>query len=573
MKRRYLITAFLIGLTVYSATSSEKKAAFSLAENFPRGALVYAETSDLPGMLRSWTSSGLHQKYQGTTNFRQLQNRHLGLKLASRWQEFSDAAGFPFDLAAVAGLSHKRAGIGIYDIGKLEFVFIAPMAAEIFAATRFMGSPANFSEEQYEAESVLRVSIKADRGRQRQELIVSHQRSHLIAATSEQLFIRTVANLKKASTADRLSAQPEFSKLAGAIDPGPVAIWLDLSALNADYYFKRYFLLAARQQSAGLISAVATIYPGENILTERRAFLRTTTDPEVRSVAGPDEILSQIPEGTSYLKLHRTNAADAADNVVETILGASFSGESEVPPRIDLHTSYHEQYYGSFEDSYEETIGEEDEAEAPAARTDAAPRLVPILDRASPNALAVFSGAETSSNPIFPGFRRGTVLRLASAASLDVARFEETIIEIVKASSVVPNGGAKLRWQSIEVCGLTARRLSLPLLGRETAYYLSGSILKITNSPDLLCNSPAKPAKAEDHTRSGPFHDLTRVDVKAAREGYARVFSVLASGPASDDLFTGNIHELVGSAGLSSAERRSWRRNDVEFENIVYSFE
>ena len=64
----------------------------------PRGALVYLQIEDLPGFIRLWNQSGFKENYLQSQNFDDLSKRHLGLKIASRWQEFSDALGMPIDL-------------------------------------------------------------------------------------------------------------------------------------------------------------------------------------------------------------------------------------------------------------------------------------------------------------------------------------------------------------------------------------------------------------------------------------------------------------------------------------------
>src|SRR5258705_5267484 len=80
--------AFIIaaGLIVYAKTRVSQ-GPYSLAEDFPRGALVYAQFKDLPALLKQWDDSSLKQQYLGSANYSQFQHLHLALKLVQRWTE------------------------------------------------------------------------------------------------------------------------------------------------------------------------------------------------------------------------------------------------------------------------------------------------------------------------------------------------------------------------------------------------------------------------------------------------------------------------------------------------------
>ncbi len=98
------------GLIVYARSSRRSQNAFALAEDLPRGAVVYAQFSDLPAFVKLWDESTLKQQYLDSTNFKQFEQRHLALKLLARWQEFNDALGFELDTATISGATEKRAG-------------------------------------------------------------------------------------------------------------------------------------------------------------------------------------------------------------------------------------------------------------------------------------------------------------------------------------------------------------------------------------------------------------------------------------------------------------------------------
>ena len=80
-----ILLVIIIGFVVYSSVTQK---AFAPAEFLPREALVYVQTNDLPQFIKIWNESKFKEKYLGSQNFADFQNRHLGRKLDSRWNEF-----------------------------------------------------------------------------------------------------------------------------------------------------------------------------------------------------------------------------------------------------------------------------------------------------------------------------------------------------------------------------------------------------------------------------------------------------------------------------------------------------
>src|ERR1051325_10346333 len=78
--------ALLACAVLFAYASASKKAAspYSLAADLPRGALLYAQFSDLPSLVKRWDESKLKEHYLASTNFQQFQSRHLALKLIDR---------------------------------------------------------------------------------------------------------------------------------------------------------------------------------------------------------------------------------------------------------------------------------------------------------------------------------------------------------------------------------------------------------------------------------------------------------------------------------------------------------
>src|SRR5689334_16602124 len=105
-----LVLAFIgVAFMVFARTAYEAKGPYDLARDLPRGAFVYAQFSNLPALIEEWNHSQLKDRYLNSANYRQLQHRHLMLKLISRWEEFNGALGFQLDTATISGATETRA--------------------------------------------------------------------------------------------------------------------------------------------------------------------------------------------------------------------------------------------------------------------------------------------------------------------------------------------------------------------------------------------------------------------------------------------------------------------------------
>ncbi|HEX9961656.1 MAG TPA: hypothetical protein VGB00_12020, partial [Pyrinomonadaceae bacterium] len=274
MKLKVFITILLVSLAAFIAVSQIKSEAFAPAGDFPREALVYVQISDLPALARLWNESKFKEKYLASDNFGDFKNRHLGLKLASRWEEFNEATGFSIDLESVAGLAQNKAAIALYDIGKLEFVFIAPVPEEVFAASKFVRNQSNFEAETLDDGTIVyRKAVEADRGRQKQELIFTGAKGRFILATSEKLLAQTLNNINGKASKNRLIDEPSFKALSEKTASGAATVWVNQAALNKDYYFKCYWLMSDVESLKNIRAGIFDFSIEEGKLIERRKFL------------------------------------------------------------------------------------------------------------------------------------------------------------------------------------------------------------------------------------------------------------------------------------------------------------
>jgi len=97
----------------------------TLAEWMPAGALLYLESSDFGTQLRDWNGSEVKAKWLASKNYEEFLTTRLVLKLKDVYGDYSNAAGFQPGLNELETVAGTETAIALYDIGRLDFVYIS----------------------------------------------------------------------------------------------------------------------------------------------------------------------------------------------------------------------------------------------------------------------------------------------------------------------------------------------------------------------------------------------------------------------------------------------------------------
>lgn len=550
MKRKIFIPAVIVcavSLIVYSQIKTE---AFAPAADFPRGALVYVQIEDLPAFIRLWNESELKKNYLESENFEDFSNAHLGRKLASRWREFNEAAGFDFDLETVSAFSQNRAAIALYDAGKLEFVFIAPVSGEIFTATKLFQNKEKFEAETLEdGTEIYRAAVKADRGRQKQDLLFTHTKDRLIVATSEKLLAQTVRNIGGENRKNRLIDEPDFAALKDKTATHAASVWLNQTALNDDYYFRRYWLMSGVEDLKNIRAGIFDFEIQENKFIEHRSFLLD----ESENIASVDPVSAAklsgfLPEKIPFYRLQKTDS-QAIDKAVrrtvfsrETEKTENFSGRSYWYYSPDDDDDYY-CYYGNLGEKYDEAIddgGENFEMTEDKTKTD----FSAVLSPADPSAVLTFGKPEILPAPLFVKFKFAAVFDLNAPQNFNREAFEKAVANEFSKRVTVENSGENLEWKSVSENDLARRELELPMLGFGVNYVLKGNNLILTNDKGFLFEILS--ARGTEKPESD-FAELKVINLAERENAFENVFSRIEEDTQSKSFFTGNIASLLDS--------------------------
>ena len=576
------IVFVFIGIVAYAAFSA--KSEFAPADDLPREAVVYVEFTDLPAFLQLWEKSELRQKYLESENFNSLKRRRLGLKLASRWQEFNEAVGFSLDLETVGGLAEKRAAIGIYDVGKLEFVFIAPVSSEIFTATKFFLNKEQFEEKLLEnGTSVFSMNVAADRGRESQKLLFASVKERFVLATSEKLLLQTVNNINGKTNKNRLIDEPSFKSLTENLKPNLVSVWVNQTVLNKDYYFKRYWLMPDTNKLKNIRAGIFGISLEGKKVVERRKFL---LEKEVNTTKlNPTEMQKMLSFVTSNVSFYRLQTADAKTSV-NAIFDCIFDRKIQIAKAEPRNYSPSYSFY-DFDDSeerdyeyldrkFDETIDEapEDNFKKSKVIEDKSyqSNLQNILQTANPQSVLTLTEPKNLPMPLFAEFRRATVIK--TVAPVNQIQLENAVAQAARNRVSLSVSDINLTWKTAGENGLSWRELNLPMLGWEICYAQRGENLIVSNSSNLLRETLAHTEDIQDEKVSAfPIDNLTVIHLKNKNKNFDEIFGKLA-GENSNDFFLGNVGSLLETISeIKTIEIEKNINSRYQEEKITFNLE
>lgn len=587
-KFRYflLFSLFLLAAIAFAKVSSSNDA-FSQAKDFPADALCYVQFQDLPALYKIWDESELKQKYLESANFSEFENNHLAMKLVSRLEEFQAASKFPLDISALLSSSETRAAIAVYDIGRLEFVFVAPLSEEKFLTSQFILNKSSFEENKLEDGTIFYSSnVEADRGRQKQKLLFATLKGRFVLGTDEVKFFKTLDLIGGKSKEKSVFDETGFRNLREKIEPHLATIWVNQRKLNDDWYFKHYWAFKNLENLKKINAGIFDFEMQENKLIERRKFLLNNKSAGNETKISESEIQNLqkfIPEDIPFVKFQTTEKSSklVSNEIYQTLFdGFSASGKDAEYEDWNSHnryrfTDYEEIYrdygYRYLGSEYESEINETDEdfetnVNYPAEVENLLNELQKIIQAANPKVSASLIKPETLPMPLFFECRRGLVISLENAKNLDRNGLENVIARLANNQLTAAKNSAILEWKN----GENRRELKMPMLGWKLVYAVKNNGIVFANSEDLL-NSMLKNRSAENveiEQKKDSFDEFTVLRLSQHDAVFDSVMQSIRNAESQNsetesfDFFVDNVGSLFEV--LSNVNRVEIRKSSSE---------
>ncbi|HSE39005.1 MAG TPA: hypothetical protein VLG74_17010, partial [Blastocatellia bacterium] len=188
MKKPILLLAIAVLALAHRSDGQQARPVaeqLKLATAMPRGAMVYVQSNDLSALMKTWLASPVRSQFYESASFGAFQKSHAYLKLQDRRKDFEAAIGIGLDEKRLAELAGRASAVSIYDIGKLELVFVTEIPRARAVVSTLFKQAAQFQERSADGTSYYVRDVASDGGRLSQQFCFAYVEDKLIVTTTE----------------------------------------------------------------------------------------------------------------------------------------------------------------------------------------------------------------------------------------------------------------------------------------------------------------------------------------------------------------------------------------------------
>src|SRR5271157_1222059 len=333
-----LIATVCLGVSwgAYQATTSTEPA---LSRYFPSGALLYLQAKDFSSLLSAWDNSDENRLWLKSNSYEVFSRSRLFLRLKDANTEFSKAAGVPTDANLLRQVAGEQSALAIFDIGKLEFLYITrlPSASSMQSAlwqtrskfeTRNAGGATFFLRRDPESEREVAFAVTGD---------------YLLLATRENLLAGAL-QLMASGDARSIEAEPWWSQSVAAAGPeGDLRMVLNLEKIVPSPYFRSYWvqqnITDMKQYSAAISDLTLS---GKEYREERVLLPKTAATGDTSVGAGPlgvADIVRLVPAQAGLYEAKANPTSQDCLALLETKILAPHLGPGvaeKLAPQVEL---------------------------------------------------------------------------------------------------------------------------------------------------------------------------------------------------------------------------------------------
>lgn len=595
MKKRTQILLIVMAMTALAHRSDGQQAQpvadqLRLAGVMPRGAMVYVQASDLAALMKTWLASPVRSQFYDSASFAAFQKSRIYLKLQDRKKDFESAIGVGLDENRLTELAGRASAVSIYDIGKIELVFVTEVPrARAVASALFKQAP-QFQERSADGISYYVRDVTTDGGRLNEQFCFAYLEGKLIITTTEGLMIRAIGNVKTPGSESLLPDIIALAEASNAFAAHDVTMWLDQARLNRNRYFDNYWIHHnANGSLAGIESGLIDLRISRDGLTEQRWFKMGDAGRGIGigslSAEGASALVKYAPADAQLVEVH-SGATDGAAPAIEQALFGKLPDQSWSPPEIPDRTrsagkedeNTRAERYSRLDARFDVDV---DDAQAPKrgsgvsgqgsekrrADTPASNGFVKsagaIIGSVASGAYGEIVRSKTEAGKPFVRFERAVVIQLKPEAALNNEALERAITDELRARFVVAGTEPKLAWQDDGPIRFVAQTL----LQQGAAYSVSGGFLVLASSKEFA--SDILQAGKPTGNQSGKARTSVTIPLSGAPSGVTDaplVFYAVVRIAAAKPVFDTLMSKLDGRAPqLKSSSKDDEEEREIKF--------
>ena len=535
-----------------------------LSKFFPAGPLLYLEAKDFSSLLNDWNSSPQKKRWAQSDNYEVFSRSRLFLRLQGAGEQFATAAGIPPDFNFLSQVAGQQSAIAIYDIGKLEFLYVTclppakSMQSSLFQTrskfeSRNAGGVDFYLRRDAESERVVAFAISGD---------------YLLLATREDLLAGALQLMsgKQNRTVESESWWTQSTTAAG--QAGDLRVVLDLQTLVPNGYFRTYWVQQNITDLSQYSAAVSDLFRTKNDYREERVLIRKKEPAQpapAEALTAAADLSRLIPDNAGMYLTAANPTPDSSFALLEKKILAphiGFAPVSQIAPQVQLTSG---EQGASFD---LETRIDQAPAEAAATASSTA-ALKDLLTTTPVLASLLVQSTQRDAQGVFVRIHCAVILSAASDWKETAAQsaLDAFIRPVLTAGQLGVSWQQKSGYQQLD--GLWP--LSVSIHGRH---------LVVSDDPGLLEAIIANFAKKSDHK---PFDYFAGFNHKSERNNFIRLTSLvdrpgmpgisLPSSERQPQFFSGNMATLSSTLADVSSERIEIRSEGTKVkQTVVYEW-
>ncbi|HEY6390867.1 MAG TPA: hypothetical protein VIX89_06295, partial [Bryobacteraceae bacterium] len=367
----------------------------------PPGPLLYLEAKDFGGLLRDWNGSQEKQLWLGSDNFQVFSRSRLYLKLEQAQTEFAAAAGLPPNMDLLSNVAGGQTALAIYDIGKLEFLYVTRMPSDRFAGGALWKSRGNYQPRQ---SAGIDYYIKTDPA-SRRVAAFSAAKDYVVLATREDL-LASALSLISGQAGSSVTGEPWFDRtVKEAKPPGELRMVMNFDKLSKSPHFRSYWIQQNISELKQYASAISDAARANGELRENRVLLRGAEIAPDWNESAVSEITRLAPASAGVYRAWASPTAEQASELIRRKL-LEPRPESQVPSKTAPVVALGDGAVGS-ETDLETRI---DEPPLSTGSQPAAAELRKLLDAVKLSAMLNVGSTRAQTDGVFVGMESGVAL-------------------------------------------------------------------------------------------------------------------------------------------------------------------
>lgn len=568
MKRTISAFCILLALATFgwSAYRSREAAGAPLSKFVPTGPLLYLEAKDFSNLLSDWNSSPQKSQWVKSKSYETFSRSRLFLRLKGAGDQFALAAGLPPDESFLSQIAGEHSVLAIYDIGKLQFLYITYLPSAKSMQSTLWQTRAKFEPR---TAAGAEFYLRRDPASQR-EVAFAIAGDYFLLATREDL-IAGALQLISGSSDLSVEKDPWWAQSTEAAGPaGDLRLVLDMARLVPNGYFRTYWvqqnIMDLSQYSAG----VSDLFRSNKQYREERLLIRKQAPEQAaspESLAAAADLAGLVPADAGVYIASANPSSDACLALLENKLLAPHvtpAPASQLSPQIQLNAG--EQGTGS---DLETRIDEPPVDRALASQSNSA--LKQLLSKTPLLASLQVESTSREKEAVFVHIH--SAVAFVASTNWDEAAVQSALRDAVRSSFTASQLG--FAWQQkseyVQLDGLWPLTVAV-----------RGKYLLVDDDPTLMESMLANLGRTSERK---PALLLAAFNHQDEHSNFARLFTFIdwpgAEGRApgfqnvshQPQFFSGNIASLSQTLAAVSSEQIEIRsEGDTMRQTVIYQW-